>query len=274
MRDKINFAEHSAVDSSRKIKKISVKVSVLPPIAYSWLWLKKIFLILLSNAVTRLVFILLTASAIVLIGAQIINWRASKFLERQQVNIEYQKRIINQEQKDILEQLNRHIILPADENPAIATVTDAETLATDNPFYAKARNGDKVVAYSNASLIILYSPIEDRIINIGPLIKENFSFAAPKENDILIVEIRNGSSQIGLAGIFSDELETDSDFKVLDVAYANKRDHKENILVDLSNGQNPELIKKLEDKLKVTATAVLPAGEKSSEADAVIILGK
>jgi hypothetical protein len=56
--------------------------------------------------------------------------------------------------------------LPTDEVPTIATITDVEKLG-DQPFFRNAKNGDKVLVYTNASKAILYRPQEKRIIEVG-----------------------------------------------------------------------------------------------------------
>lgn len=64
----------------------------------------------------------------------------------------------------IMEKLSRIIVLP-EEVPSIATVTDVEKLKNE-PFFAKAQNGDKVIVYSQAKRALLYRPSENKIIDI------------------------------------------------------------------------------------------------------------
>ncbi len=243
-------------------------MTTLPPIAYKRPWLTKLFLFLLSNAAARLFIILLAASALALAGAWISNWYVGKVLARQQSGATQQERIITREQKNILERLAQHIILPAGENPAIAAIANSEMLANNNSFYSNTQDGDQLIIYANAALAIIYSPARDKIINIGPLTNARIM------NKTLSVEIRNGTNKIGLAGKLSEQLKVDSDFEVLDIGYAEKRNYTKNILIDLTGGSKPDLIKKLEDKLGLTAVASLPVGEKDSKAEAFIILGK
>ncbi len=58
------------------------------------------------------------------------------------------------------------IALPTDEKPTIATVSDI-TKVQDQPFFKSAKNGDKVLIYTNAKKAILYRPGEKRIIEVG-----------------------------------------------------------------------------------------------------------
>jgi len=61
--------------------------------------------------------------------------------------------------------------LPAGENPTVATIKDKEKL-TDQPFFSRAENGDRVLIYAQAKKAILYRPstnkiVEVSVINIG-----------------------------------------------------------------------------------------------------------
>jgi len=58
------------------------------------------------------------------------------------------------------------IALPKDEKPTVATVTDVEKVK-DQPFFSNAKNGDKVLIYTNAKKAILYRPTENLIVEVG-----------------------------------------------------------------------------------------------------------
>ena len=63
--------------------------------------------------------------------------------------------------------VRRHFVLPIDETPALATVTDKAKLTTK--FLQKAENGDKILIYQKAGRVIIYRPSIDRIIDVGPV---------------------------------------------------------------------------------------------------------
>ncbi len=65
-------------------------------------------------------------------------------------------------------QVNRHYVLPTDEVPVLATVTDSTQLTT--PFLQQAKNGDKVLFYQKHQIALIYRPGIDRVIAVGPLI--------------------------------------------------------------------------------------------------------
>ncbi len=72
------------------------------------------------------------------------------------------------EASQLLVEVGKLMVLPENEQPTIATVTDLEKLK-DQPFFAKAQVGDKVLIYTSAKKAILYRPTENKIIELAPL---------------------------------------------------------------------------------------------------------
>lgn len=70
--------------------------------------------------------------------------------------------------KKLVAEVGKLIELPQGETPTIATVTDISKLK-DQPFFAKAKNGDKVLIYANARKAILYDPQAKKIVDIAPI---------------------------------------------------------------------------------------------------------
>lgn len=70
--------------------------------------------------------------------------------------------------KDVIAKVSRLMILPQDEEPTVATVSEPEKLK-DQPFFANAKAGDKVLIYSQAKKAILYDPVADKIVEVAPL---------------------------------------------------------------------------------------------------------
>lgn len=68
--------------------------------------------------------------------------------------------------------------LPKDEKPSVATVKDKSKLA-DQPFFAKAENGDVTLIYSGAKLAILYRPTTKQIINVSSVTIQDQPTATP-----------------------------------------------------------------------------------------------
>ncbi len=58
--------------------------------------------------------------------------------------------------------------LPEGEKPTLATVSDPAQLLAQ-PFFARAKVGDKVLVYLQAKKAVLYRPSTNKIINVGPV---------------------------------------------------------------------------------------------------------
>ncbi len=68
----------------------------------------------------------------------------------------------------LADEVGKLIILPTNEVPTIATVSDPSALK-NQAFFADAKKGDKVLIYTNAKKAILYDPIVKKIVNVAPV---------------------------------------------------------------------------------------------------------
>lgn len=78
------------------------------------------------------------------------------------------QKVAEVEVQEVIERVGRLIVLPEGEAPTVATVTDPERLK-DQPFFARAKVGDRVLIYTNARKAILYNPETNRIVEVAPL---------------------------------------------------------------------------------------------------------
>lgn len=60
------------------------------------------------------------------------------------------------------------MVLPTNEEPTVASVTDPEKLKGQD-FFVNAKVGDKVLIYQNNRKAILYSPTINKIIEVSPI---------------------------------------------------------------------------------------------------------
>lgn len=79
--------------------------------------------------------------------------------------------------EDLTKEISQSFLLPENETPTLATVTDKEKLA-GQPFFQKSENGDKVLIYSQSGRAVLYRPSLKKIvditsININPQTTQN-----------------------------------------------------------------------------------------------------
>lgn len=70
------------------------------------------------------------------------------------------------EMEALIARVSKLMILPTNEVPTIATVTDISAVK-DQMFFQNAQNGDKVLIYQSAGKAILYRESENKIIEVG-----------------------------------------------------------------------------------------------------------
>lgn len=75
-------------------------------------------------------------------------------------NIKVQKELDN-----LLSKVSRHYLVPAGEEPTVATVSDPELLKKQS-FFTLAEKGDKVLIFTKSGKAVLYRPSIDKIIEI------------------------------------------------------------------------------------------------------------
>lgn len=76
--------------------------------------------------------------------------------------------IAQNEIKKVVNTVGKLIVLPKDELPTIATVTDLEALRGQS-FFVNAKVGDKILVYTKSKKAILYNPTLNKIIEIASL---------------------------------------------------------------------------------------------------------
>lgn len=63
--------------------------------------------------------------------------------------------------------IGKHYVLPTDEEPAVATVTDTSKLSS--AFQNRSANGDRILIYQKTQQAIVYRPSIDRIVAVVPV---------------------------------------------------------------------------------------------------------
>lgn len=79
------------------------------------------------------------------------------------------QKVAQEEISEVVAKVSRHMILPENETPTAAVVSDPDVLKKDQPFFNNARTGDRVLIYANALKAILYNPELDKIVEVAPL---------------------------------------------------------------------------------------------------------
>ena len=156
------------------------------------------------------------------------------------------------EVKNVTTKLSRLMQLPEGEDPTVATVLDKDKIK-DQPFFAKAENGDKVVIYTKAGKAILYRMSENKIIDVAPI---NLG----QSQGTIVVAVANGTPKPGTAKVFSDALKaTASNVTIAAQITAKSNDYAKSIVVDIT-GQKPDLAKQMAELIG-GEVAALPEGE-------------
>jgi len=180
-----------------------------------------------------------------------------------------------EETKKYIAMVAKLMILPTDETPTLATVSDAEKLK-NQPFFANAANGDKVLIYTNAKKAILYRPSINKIIdvapvNIGPAATASATPTGTAAETIKFT-LRNGTSIVGLTKKFETDLKAKvPNEEVLDRDNAVRKDYEHSILVNIKGTQGAYAATIAND-LGLTV-APIPADESTPSGDFLVILG-
>ncbi len=118
--------------------------------------------------------------ALILIALVIILGVTSAYFYKKSTTTKTDQ-ISQAEISSLVEKVGRLAIVPSDETPTIATVSDPEALK-NQAFFVDAKKGDKVLIYSNAKKAFLYDPTADKIVNIAPLNTETGGTNTPTTN--------------------------------------------------------------------------------------------
>lgn len=190
------------------------------------------------------------------------------------------KEQVSQDTKSLVESVGKLIELPTNEQPRLATVTDVTQLVGQT-FFAKAKNGDRVLIYTQAGKAILYRPGQNKIIEVAPVNAninsqaQNNTIAptnAPQEKPVTVT-VLNGTLTAGLAKTAESNIKS-SLKNVTSVATADalSGQYEGTIVVDVS-GASAEATKQIAELLGGKVETVVPTGEKQPTTDILVILG-
>jgi hypothetical protein len=198
------------------------------------------------------------------------------FYSKYQQSLQTPKAVQVKETDELLRKVSKHIILPSD-TPTIATVTDVKKLK-DQTFFAHAKDGDKVLIYTNERKAILYNPTLDRIVEVGPLNITSGTNTGTQTNTAtaktpLRLAIYNGTVASGSAKRFEAYVQSKiNNVDIVVLKQAKKLTYTDTLVIDLTK-ENTDFVNKAADMLNGQVTS-LPVGEIRPNADILIIMGK
>lgn len=183
--------------------------------------------------------------------------------------------------------VSKHMILPEGDEPMLATVTDAEMLIKQQVFFSSAINGDQLLLFPRNLKAIIYSPSRNKVVNAGPIEQAPRNYAesprssafGPQESATvgappLTVEVRNGTDKTGYATTIAEQIAANAAYTIIKVSDAGRNDYRNTIVFVRANDENKKpKVNTVANTFGVAATNELPKGEKSTEADVLIILG-
>jgi hypothetical protein len=183
------------------------------------------------------------------------------------------------EVKQLVEQIRKFYDLPTDENPTVATVSD-KSKVVNQPFFAKAENGDKILIYRKNKLAILFRPSQNRLINVGPIDLDAVSgnstgSGSTTQAAIAKLGLYNASSTVGITTDVEKKLTTSayaSQISIAEKKNANSKSLGKVLIVDVA-GSNKDLAEKIAATLGGEVGS-LPAGETKPGVDIAVFIGK
>lgn len=171
--------------------------------------------------------------------------------------------ITKQETEALVEAAGKLIDLPKDETPTIATVLDKNKLK-DQPFFANAQNGDKIIIYTKAKKAIVYRPKDNKLINVGPI-------SIDQKAAVGVALVDAGGDTASIQKTLTDKLGKAISI-VSTTSAKSARNVKALVVVDVS-GQNAEAAKQVADAIGGTVGS-LPTGETAPDGAAIAVFVK
>ena len=182
-------------------------------------------------------------------------------------------KIAKEETAKIVALVSKLVLLPTDEEPILATVTDKEKLK-DQPVFAKAENGDKILIYSTAQKAYIYNPTKNVIVDVIPVNigDSSITISGTDENNPLKVVLVNGTKTAGLTNTLEQRIK---DKQVLGISVTAKTtaktsDYEKTLVIDLTGKWGSQ----------ATQLATLVGGEVATQsaedkpnADLMVIVG-
>jgi len=220
--------------------------------------------------------VILIASILVIAGAIVIAFYF--YIQYHQTKEQLTKISQANNQGELIAAVGKLILLPTDEEPTIATVSDIKKLRGQS-FFVHAKNGDKVLIFEKTRQAILYDPFANKIIEVGPISLPQ----TPAASSSAIIgasakEVRialfNGTTVVGLAAKKADILKKEvANSSIVIKADAQKTNYIDTIVYDATGKFVSQAV--LVSKILNGKIGTLPKGElKPKNADLVVILGK
>lgn len=181
---------------------------------------------------------------------------------------------------DLQSKVGKLMDLPQEE-PVAATVSDVERLRSQ-PFFARAKNGDKVLFYQSIKKAILYRPSINKIIEVATINLNGSAVSGTPTPSVspspeakegpFTVFILNGTTTSGLA-VTAEKVAEGIEDLTIERGDAQKKDYEKNLVINVGgipDGKVQELAKIFNaDIVSLPDSETAPDG-----ADVIVILGR
>ncbi|MDP3880703.1 MAG: hypothetical protein Q8Q32_00785 [bacterium] len=132
-----------------------------------------------SNAIVVTIIVLVI---VVLLGFWFFNQQQTPVVE---VGSGEDAQLTEEQIANVIAAVRRHIVLPEDEEPLVATIINVDELIAEQPFYQGASNGDILIIYGSVAKALIYDPRADRLVNVGPVeVQQDASATVPPETTV------------------------------------------------------------------------------------------
>ena len=183
------------------------------------------------------------------------------------------------EVKRVVEKVSRLIELPGEETPTLATVSDKGKLS-EQEFFSKAENGDKVLVYLKAGKAVLYRPNLNKIIDVAPIRNLEQPPAEEKVAGVTdaqenpTISLYNGTFISGLTKQAESIItEASSEYEIAARKNASLRNYTQSIVYDAS-GTHATEAQDLANLFNAQISGSLPDGEQQPSSDLLLIIGR
>ncbi len=96
--------------------------------------------------------------------------------------VQGQQELNKSQTEQLLSEMRSIIVLPAGEDPVVATITDINQLKK-NEFYKDAQDGDRVIVFATAKKAYIYRPSTRTIVNVGAFQLDQQSQKQPSQDN-------------------------------------------------------------------------------------------
>ncbi|PIZ61510.1 hypothetical protein COY17_04310 [Candidatus Saccharibacteria bacterium CG_4_10_14_0_2_um_filter_52_9] len=117
---------------------------------------------------TKLIVLLAVVIVAVVAGLFVNQVHTNNQLKKENQKLSNPQAAAQAETRTLTQEVGKLIELPSSETPTVATVVDVSKLQKQ-PFFASAKNGDRVLIFTQAKKAILYRPATNKIIQVAPI---------------------------------------------------------------------------------------------------------